>query len=118
MPGRRAITLLFVFCLASTAVAEKRRNWQMGQIIFVETRFGPMDHVYPGGNIPQVLAPTVRYTVASGGTTYVLEMRKPKKATLTGNRTVKFAIEKDTAFVVDDKGDELKLNIMWFNPHQ
>jgi hypothetical protein len=117
MPSKSVVALALGVLLTSTAVAEKKRDWQIGRTSFIETRFNSLDPpMAPGGKTPYSPNAVVRYTIASADKIYVLQMKKPHKATLTGNRTVRFAIEKDKAFVIDDKGDERKLDVLSATP--
>jgi hypothetical protein len=118
MFGKSILGVLLGICLVSPAVAEKKRDWQVGRITFVETRFRlPDPPIGPVGvNAPYAPNAVVRYTIAGVGKIYVLEMPKPQKTTITGNRTVRFALEQDKAFLIDDKGDEKQLNVLSVNP--
>jgi hypothetical protein len=107
-------TLILAGIIAVSATA-KDHNWQTGKMI--DTQISTRYAGQTGGNGNTEPINIVWQTVVIAGDNYTyaaertLRWRWTKPANLTVNAPIKFAVEKEKLFLVDDSGREYQLDI-------
>jgi hypothetical protein len=125
---------LFGLIVPAMTAAEKKRDWQIGQVLDAQmgtayagstSRSTPVPGIKPDGRY-STQASTVTNTSADYDVSFIVTVQGDtliyvaseritvlhrKAANLTVNAPVKFAIEKDKLFVVDEDGKEHESHI-------
>jgi hypothetical protein len=112
---RRSWLLIVVLVVAFTAYA-KERDWQEANVMTVSTEpIGNGAMAYPIGTsamaFPIIITRTF-YDVRTPEVSYTLSRRSRKVINLTVGGKTKLAIEGNHAFVIDNAGKEVKLDIV------
>ena len=112
---RVRLCALFILCLglatATMQAKEKEHVWKTGKLLHVNN-----EKAQQSGNAVSRRGDLWDYTVDDGKTVWVMQCdlhsREDSAIFVTVNGLVKFAIEKHTAYLIDDDGKEHKLSIL------
>lgn len=110
----RKTFLIFVFCSVALAAKNKDRAWHEGTLVDVQVEHGSR-MTGAGGTIVTHRDDLALYTIDEGKMIWTcgrtMTSRRDKMLQLTVNAKVKFAIEGDDCYLVDEKGEEHKVGL-------
>ena len=96
--------LIAIAAIPSLGFQNKKRDWQEGKLIDIKSEAYNIGTI--GGIGPRE---RISYVINAGQYTYTishLHIHRDKALPLTINSTVKFAIEKSKAYLIDEEGKE------------
>lgn len=105
-----SMAILILLC-SSALAKEKKRAWQTGKLVNFESADAGRVVVPVAGLIVAKDIKGWVYLVMTDSMEYQFGIRSSKPLNLTVNRNVKFAIEKDNVFLIDDEGKEVRLGV-------
>jgi hypothetical protein len=117
---RRLVFALLFLVVCSTPLLAKDRAWTTGTLVNADTErdsrtIGIPPTLVTGPKIETLRNDVTFYTIDDGKTIWVVSRHMTKKddkpLSLTVDTPVKFAIEKKTCYLLDEKGEEHKLTV-------
>lgn len=123
-----SLITVFLFFVCLSPAQDKARDWQTGKVLDTDSSsyrvsLGSTTQVSPDGygganaTTTNNSATRRQEVIAIEGAEYIyvsertMRARWTKSSSLTVNAEVKYAVEKDKIYIVDDNGREIKLTI-------